>query len=87
MVSSVDRFGMAEAMSELGCDVTFGDLIFAAGIPYPIKTVEELEELANKLLPEITKMPFHMIYPTGKSRKARTRPKCRSLPVIIKTLK
>jgi len=71
MVSSVDRFGMAEAMSELGCDVTFGDLIFAAGIPYPIKTVEELEELANKLLPEITKMPFHMIYPTGKKQESQ----------------
>ena len=71
MGSSVDRFGMAEAMSELGCDVTFGDLIFAAGIPYPIKTVEELEELANKLLPEITKMPFHMIYPTGKKQESQ----------------
>jgi hypothetical protein len=71
MVSSVDRFGMAEAMSELGCDVTFGDLIFTAGIPYPIKTVEELEEIANKILPEIAKMPFHMIYPTGKKQESQ----------------
>jgi hypothetical protein len=71
MVSSVDRFGMAEALSELGCDVTFGDLIFTAGIPYPIKTVEELEEIANKILPEIAKMPFHMIYPTGKKQESQ----------------
>ncbi len=68
MVSSVDRFGMAEALSSMGCDVTFGDLIFTAGIPYPIKSTDELEELANRILPEIAKMPFHMIYPTGKKQ-------------------
>lgn len=71
MVSSVDRFGMAEALSEMGCEMTFGDLIFTAGIPYPIKTMEELEEIANRTLPEITKMPFHMIYPTGKKQESQ----------------
>jgi hypothetical protein len=71
MVSSVDRFGMAEALTEIGCDVTFGDLIFTAGIPYPIKTVDELEELANRILPEIAKMPFQMIYPTGKKQESQ----------------
>lgn len=68
MVSAVDRFGMAEALTELGCDVTYGDLIFTAGIPYPIKTVVELEEIAKKTLPEMVKLPFHMLYPTGKKQ-------------------
>lgn len=77
MVSSVDRFGMAEALAEMGCDVTFGDLIFTAGIPYPIKTMEELEEIANRLLPEITRMPFHMIYPTGKKQESQDEEKVR----------
>ncbi|KUK81544.1 MAG: Uncharacterized protein XD97_0625 [Pelotomaculum thermopropionicum] len=71
MVSSVDRFGMAEALTEMGCDVTFGDLIFTAGIPYPIKTVEELEEIAGRILPEISQMPFHMVYPTGKKQETQ----------------
>lgn len=71
MVSSVDRFGMAEALAEEGFDMTFGDLIFTAGIPYAIRTMEELEEIANRLLPEITKMPFHMIYPTGKKQESQ----------------
>lgn len=71
MVSSVDRFGMAEALTGIGCDITFGDLIFAAGIPYPIKTVKELEEIADRILPEIAKMPFHMIYPTGKKQESQ----------------
>ncbi len=65
MVSAADRFGMAEAMEEAGYDVTFGDLIFAAGIPYGIKSVKELEEFARKLLPEMVKLPFEMLYPVG----------------------
>ncbi len=71
MVSAVDRFGMAEAFVDAGCDVTFGDLIFAAGIPYPVKTLTELEDLAKKLLPEMTKLPFQMLYPTGKKQESR----------------
>jgi hypothetical protein len=68
MVSAVDRFGMAEALTEIGCDISFGDLIFSAGIPYIIDSIEELAEVARKTLPEMTKMPFHMIYPTGKKQ-------------------
>lgn len=68
MVSALDRFGMAEALAAAGCDMTFGDLIFTAGIPYPIKTIEELEELSGKILPEMSKLPIHMIYPTGKKQ-------------------
>lgn len=71
MVSAVDRFGMAEAFAGVGCEVTFGDLIFAAGIPYPIHTVSKLEELAAKLLPEMTRLPFHMLYPTGKKQETQ----------------
>lgn len=71
MVSAVDRFGMAEAFVEAGCNVTYGDLIFAAGIPYPIKTLSELEEIAKKTLPEMVKLPFHMLYPTGKKQETQ----------------
>jgi hypothetical protein len=71
MVSAVDRFGMAEAFLEIGCDVTFGDLIFAAGIPYAIKTLAELEEIAKKILPDMVKLPFHMLYPTGKKQEVQ----------------
>ncbi|KAF1085408.1 hypothetical protein SPSYN_01547 [Sporotomaculum syntrophicum] len=71
MVSAVDRFGMAEAFAAAECDVTFGDLIFTAGIPYPIKTLQELKEMAAKLLPEMTQLPFHMLYPTGEKQESR----------------
>ncbi len=71
MVSGVDRFGMAEAFVDAGCDVTFGDLIFTIGIPYPIKSLSKLEGLAKKLLPFMTKLPFRMLYPTGKKQESR----------------
>ncbi|WP_066639145.1 quinate 5-dehydrogenase [Desulfolucanica intricata] len=77
MVSALDRFGMAEALAEVGCAVTFGDMIFTAGIPYPVTTITELEELAGKLLPELVKLPFHMLYPTGKKQEISDRDKAR----------
>lgn len=65
MVSAVDRFGMAQAFAEAGCDMTFGDVAFALGIPYRIKSLKKLEILARTLLPVISHLPFQMIYPTG----------------------
>ncbi|MGB9887655.1 MAG: quinate 5-dehydrogenase [Moorellales bacterium] len=71
MVSAVDRFGMAEALAEVGCELVCGDLMFAAGIPYPINGLEELAKMAKKLLPEMVKLPFHMLYPTGKKQEEK----------------
>lgn len=70
LVSSLDRYGMAEALAAAGADVVYGDLMFAAGVPYPIRTVEELAELAGKLAREVCKMPIHMIYPVGEKQVA-----------------
>ncbi|ABB13981.1 hypothetical protein [Carboxydothermus hydrogenoformans] len=71
LVSAVDRFGMAEALAETGAEVIFGDLIFALGIPIPIKKISTLNFLAAILLPIITKLPFQILYPTGKEQEVR----------------
>ncbi len=65
MVSAMDRFGMAESFEQLGYPLVAGDLIFASRINYPIRSADELEELARKLLPELAKMPFDQLYPVG----------------------
>ncbi|MHB1420645.1 MAG: quinate 5-dehydrogenase [Bacillota bacterium] len=66
MVSGADRFGMAEALvKDVGCDLVFGDLMFAMGMDYPIRTIAELEEIARKFLPEVVKMSFTTLYPSG----------------------
>ncbi len=65
MVSAVDRFGMAEALTQTGANVSFGDLAFALGIPKLIYGVRQLRVLAAALLPVITKLPISLLYPTG----------------------
>lgn len=70
MVSALDRFGMAEALTAAGCAMTFGDLMFSAGVPYPIHSLPELAEIARKLAREIVKLPIHMIYPVGAVQEA-----------------
>jgi hypothetical protein len=65
MVSGVDRFGMAEALDQAGCQMVFGDLIFALGLPAPITSLKGLQRLAAMLLPIISRLPFTLLYPTG----------------------
>ncbi|MFW6390101.1 MAG: quinate 5-dehydrogenase, partial [Halanaerobiales bacterium] len=65
MVSAMDRFGMAEALVDKGANLVFGDLIFALGIPFELKSLKKLDIIARIIAPIITKMPFDWLYPTG----------------------
>jgi hypothetical protein len=65
VVSAVDRFGMAEAVAETGCEYVFGDVIFALKLPFPVKRLSHIRRLAQTLLPFICPLPFKLIYPTG----------------------
>jgi len=71
MVSAMDRFGMAEAFVQQGCECVFGDLMFNIGIDYPFTTLKELEELAEKYRSRLLTVPFHMLYPTGSKQLER----------------
>lgn len=71
MVSALDRFGMAEAFVELGCPCVFGDLIFNIGLDFPLTTLGEIEELAQKYRSRLLTVPFHLLYPTGAAQDAR----------------
>ncbi len=65
LVSSVDRYGMAEAFTEAGADVVFGDLMFGLGIPIGLRGLTTIKVLAAILLPVLTRGPFTWLYPTG----------------------
>lgn len=71
LVTAVDRFGMAQAFIETGCDIVFGDFLFALGLPIPIKTIRALKILAAILLPIFTRLPFQILYPTGEKQEKR----------------
>ncbi|MDX1934325.1 MAG: hypothetical protein SFU56_17115 [Capsulimonadales bacterium] len=68
IVAGVDRFGMSEAVAAQGGEVLFGDLMFALGIPFPIRGIGPLRRLARLLLPVIVRMPLALLYPMGESQ-------------------
>jgi hypothetical protein len=68
MVCGVDRFGMSEALNEQGGKVVYGDLMFALGLPMPIKSAATHRTVAKMLLPLIVQMPLSMLYPTGEKQ-------------------
>jgi hypothetical protein len=70
----MDRFGMAETLETVGCKVTYGDLIFALDKDQPITSLSELEERADKLLPEVCKLPISFLYPIGKQQEKTADP-------------
>lgn len=73
VVCAMDRFGLAQSFVEAGCNMIFGDLIFALDVDKTITTLQELEEQADKLLPEISKLPIGFLYPTGKKQETYAR--------------
>ena len=65
MVSSVDRFGMAEALHEAGCSLVLGDLMFVLGLPLPIRSLSAVERVARLVVPVARLLPISVLYPTG----------------------
>lgn len=66
--TAVDRYGMARALVEAGCDVTFGDFMFALDIPIPVRSLRTVHILAALLLPVLTNLPFSWVYPLGEEQ-------------------
>lgn len=68
LVCGLDRFGMAEALEEAGCQMIYGDFMFALGIGIPIRSLKTLERTARIIAPVAAQLPFSMLYPTGKKQ-------------------
>jgi hypothetical protein len=66
--TAVDRYGMAKALVDAGCDVTFGDFMFALDVPIPIHSLRTVHILAALLLPVLTNLPFAWVYPLGEEQ-------------------
>lgn len=77
MVCAMDRFGMAEALVAAGCQMTFGDLIFTFDRDQPIRSLTELAEVAEKLMPDITRglITIRDLYAIGAAQEAPPNPK------------
>ena len=70
--STVDRWGMAEAFHDAGCEVLAGDLVYAIGISKWIRSWSALRRLIRIAAPIIMMLPFAWLYPTGSSQEEET---------------
>jgi len=68
-VSGVDRWGMAEALSDHCSEVLYGDLLFGLGLAIPLRSLRSLNNAARIAAPIITQLPFSVLYPTGSKQK------------------
>ncbi len=68
ILTAVDRYGMAEGFDEMGCDLIIGDVMIALGLNIPIYSLKRLERIASIVAPIVCKLPFEMLYPTGKAQ-------------------
>lgn len=75
LVSAMDRSGMHEAFLESGCKVICGDLMFALNIPLPIYSQSTLSWIAFFLMPIVSRLPHHMLYPVGTDQDLTPNPK------------
>lgn len=73
--TATDRYTMGEAMVDAGLDVTFGDFMFALGLPIPVRTLAGVRLIAAILLPALTQVPFTWLYPLGSEQDKQPTPK------------
>jgi hypothetical protein len=71
IITAVDRWGLAESTLKAGFACTFGDLIFSLGIPIPMHSARSVKLLAALLMPLVSRLPFHWVYPVGESQGQR----------------
>lgn len=72
VLPGIDRYGMAEGFDNMGCQLVFGDLMVALGINIPIKSLRMLDKIASVIAPVACRLPFEMLYPTGKEQNKDT---------------
>lgn len=65
---AVDRWGLAKALVDHGCDVTFGDLITTFGIGIPLHSLSQVKLLGAFVAPLAVQLPFSMLYPLGEEQ-------------------
>ena len=68
LTAAVDRYGMTQAFFDAGYEVVCADLMFALGIPVPIRSLTSLKRLGRLALPLVGRFPISFIYPTGEEQ-------------------
>lgn len=68
MTFASDRYGMAESLHRASFELVFCDLMFALGIPIPLRTLRQLHVVSAIAYPLLGWLPISVFYPTGSSQ-------------------
>ena len=68
LVSTIDRLGMGEAFEEMGCDMVYGDAMYALGMNWRLTKITQVKRIAAILGPVLVQLPFKWLYPVGKAQ-------------------
>jgi hypothetical protein len=66
--SAADRYGLALGFFDLGYDTVCADLMYAIGLPIPVRSLKTLNLLGRTIGPLITRLPISVLYPTGEKQ-------------------
>ncbi|HHY81954.1 MAG TPA: quinate 5-dehydrogenase [Clostridiales bacterium] len=72
MVCGMERLGMAETFSQMGCKTIYGDIMFVLGIPLAIRSLSGLHRVAAALMPIVRRLPLKLLYPSGQNQDINT---------------
>jgi len=59
---------MTRSFVDHGYECVFGDMMFALGLPFPVRKISSLKVLAAILMPIAGRLPFEWVYPTGEKQ-------------------
>jgi len=65
VMSSFDRYWLAEAIAQRCGEAIYGDLMFSLGISLPVRSLEAMTTWARLVLPVITRLPHSWAFATG----------------------
>lgn len=72
--SALDRFGMMETFETLGARIICADKLFCLDLDQIMYSSAEVRIEADRLLPDIAKMPASFVYPTGRMQEQEPQP-------------
>jgi len=68
VMTAVDRYGLVRTFLDGGYQCIFGDALYSLGLPLPLYRERGIKRLVTFLVPFVTRMPFHWVYPTGEKQ-------------------
>ncbi|MGH2592719.1 MAG: quinate 5-dehydrogenase [Anaerolineae bacterium] len=68
LTAAITRYGMTLSFINAGYECVFGDMMFALGLPIPVRGMTALRRLARVLLPIVGRLPIEWLYPTGEKQ-------------------